>query len=343
MPPYLSSTGFWLLLYRKKKFKKVENTAFPLKNKILISFLITVVSIFNGYTQTVYPEIKTLQVTDALFVQYCDDVLYARKALAAGKTGKDLPFRFYLYTVKKEDSLLKIAARCSIPYDSIVTLNRIESVETDITGKTLILPALPAVYLPDTPKSSIEKLNAALFEKYRAEPVKLNIYSQTGLDTSYATENKREVICFPNEVFDGTVRAFFFKPFYRFPLKDGILTSGFGERASPFTGTKSYHPGIDLAAPTGSPVMACASGKIKSISYSNIYGNHIIISHTDGRESLYGHLSKVYVSLNESIKSGTIIGAVGSTGMSTGPHLHFEIREHGIPKNPVKYIEKGRK
>jgi len=320
----------------------VENITFFLKNKILISFLVTLCTL-NVYTQTVYPEIKTLQVTDTLFVQYCEDVLQARKAIAAGKTGKDLPFRFYLYTVKKEDSLLKIAARCSIPYDSIVTLNRIESVETEITGKTLILPTVPAVYLPDIPISSIEKLNAALFEKYRTEPIKLNVYSRAGLNSTYTAENKREVLCFPNEVFDGTVRAFFFKPFYRFPLKDGILTSDFGERASPFTGKKSYHPGIDLAAPAGSPVMACASGKIKSISYSNMYGNHIIISHTDGRESLYGHLSKVYVSLNESIKSGTIIGAVGSTGMSTGPHLHFEIREHGIPKNPVKYIEKGRK
>lgn len=321
----------------------MENIAFSLKSKILISFLITLFRNFNVYTQAVYPEIKILQVTDALFVQYCDDVLHARKALAAGKTGKDLPFRFYLYTVKKEDSLLKIAARCSVPYDSIVTLNRIESIETEITGKMLILPTLPAVYLPDIPVSSIEKLNAALFEKYRSEPIRLNIYAQAGLNTARITEAKREVICFPNEVFDGTVRAFFFKPFYRFPLKDGILTSGFGERASPFTGAKSYHPGIDLAAPTGSPVMACASGKIKNISYSNIYGNHIIISHTDGRESLYGHLSKVYVSLHENVKSGTIIGAVGSTGMSTGPHLHFEIREHGIPKNPAKYIEKGRK
>lgn len=293
----------------------------------------------NGsYVKSVYPEIKNLEITDELFIQYNEGVSLARRAIAAGKQGKALPFAFFLYTPKKEDSIIKIAARCSIPYDAIVTLNRIESVETDITGKPLILPCLPAVYLPENPLSSIEKLNAALFEKYKAEPVELNIY-----DTSTGNLKKRKVLCFVNEVFDGTARAFFFKPFYKFPLKEGVLTSGFGMRANPFNGEKSYHPGIDLAAPTGTPVMACAAGKVKKISYSNIYGTHIVLSHTDGRESLYGHLSAVYVSLNESVKSGTLIGAVGSTGLSTGPHLHFEIREHGIPKNPAKYIEKGRK
>ena len=84
--------------------------------------------------------------------------------------------------------------------------------------------------------------------------------------------------------------------------------------------------------------MACAAGRVKEISYNKVYGNYIILTHTDGRASLYGHLSKVYASLNETIKSGTIIGAVGSTGMSTGPHLHFEIHEQGIPKNPANFV-----
>ena len=289
---------------------------------------------FQNSFSLIYPEIKTLQVTDELFVQYCDDVANARKAIAAGKEGKALPCSFYVYTATETDSIIKIAARCSIPYDAIVTLNRIESIETEIAGKRLILPSLPAVYLPDVPVSNIEKLNTALFEKYKEKPLELTVYENS---------KKRKVLCFANEIFDGTVRAFFFQPFYRFPLKKGILTSGFGERPNPFNGAKSYHPGIDLAAPTGAPVMACASGKVKSISYSNVYGKHIILLHADGRESLYGHLSEVSVSLNETVKSGTVIGAVGSTGLSTGPHLHFEIREHGVPKNPAHYIEKGKK
>ncbi len=279
----------------------------------------------------VYPKIEKLDITDHIFAQYSDDVSNARKALAAGK--KNLPIYFYLYTAVKDDTVVRIAARCSIPYDALVTLNRIESVQTEIRGKTLILPTLPAVYLPDVPVSGIERLISALFKKSKTEPLKLTIYED---------RKKRSVFCFPNEIFDGTVRAFFFKPFYRFPLEEGegVLTSAFGERPDPFNGKKSYHPGIDLAAPKGSPVLACAAGKVREISYSKVYGQHIIIAHTDGRESLYGHLSEVHVVLNESVKSGKIIGAVGSTGLSTGPHLHFEIHEKGIPKNPVDFMEK---
>ncbi|UTC67933.1 MULTISPECIES: M23 family metallopeptidase [unclassified Treponema] len=285
------------------------------------------------YAQIPYPHIEKLNIDDHIFVQYSDDVADARKALAAAKTGNELPLRFYTYKATGEDTIIKIAARCSIPYDAIVTLNRIESVQTDISGQNLILPTMPAVYLPGKSISSIEKLTEAFFKKSKLEPVKIKIYGMEG---------KRDIFCFPGEIFDGTIRAFFFMPFYRFPLKEAVLTSGFGKRQDPFTGKTGYHPGIDLAAPTGSPVMACAAGRIKEISYSNVYGNYIILAHTDGRISLYGHLSKVYVTLNETVKSGKIIGAVGSTGMSTGPHLHFEIHEQGIPKNPANFVNKNK-
>ncbi len=287
---------------------------------------------FFLYCQNIYPKIEKLEFSDYVFAQYCDDVLNARKALAASK--EELPIFFYLYTASKDDTIVRIAARCSIPYDALVTLNRIESVQSNIAGQTLLLPTLPAIYLSEKPVSNIEILTAALFEKNNTKPLKLILYDPSG---------KRNIFCFPNEIFDGTIRAFFFKPFYRFPLDEGILTSGFGERPDPFNGKKSYHPGIDLAAPMGTPVMSCAPGRVRVIAYNRVYGHHIIIAHTDGRASLYGHLSKVHVVLNESVKPGKIIGAVGSTGMSTGPHLHFEIHEKGIPKNPSSFIEKRSK
>ncbi len=297
---------------------------------ILIQFLLISASLF---AQSPYPEIKNLDINDTIFKQYCDDVSNARIAIANCATGTDLPIFFYRYKVKKGDSLLKIAARCSVPYDAIVTLNRIESAQVELYGKELILPTLPAMYLPEDAKTVLEKLTEALYRKSKIDSVKISVYEGG---------SKRKILCFANGLFDGTIRAFFFKPYYRYPLQDGILTSGFGKRPSPFTGRPSYHPGIDLAAPKGSPVMACAAGRVKEISYNKVYGNHIIIRHKDGKISLYGHLSKVYASLNEKVKSGTIIGAVGSTGMSTGPHLHFEIRENGVPKNPSKYIQKNK-
>ena len=94
------------------------------------------------------PLIPELSPQNHIFQQYSDDVLYARKALAAGKTARELPLQFYRYKAQKEDTIIRIAARCSIPYDALITLNGIESVKTNISDKMLLLPTLPALYLP---------------------------------------------------------------------------------------------------------------------------------------------------------------------------------------------------
>ena len=233
------------------------------------------------------PLIPELSPQNHIFQQYSDDVLYARKALAAGKTARDLPLQFYRYKAQKEDTIIRIAARCSIPYDALITLNSIESVKTNISGKMLLLPTLPALYLPEKAVSDIEKLTEALSKKLKTESFTITLPSAAD------PGKKIQVECFPNALLDSTVRSFFFVPLYRFPLQQAVVTSSFGMRKSPFTGKSTYHAGIDLAAPTGSPVYACTAGKVTETAYSKIYGNYILIRHDDGRESLYGHLSKV--------------------------------------------------
>ncbi|MGP1416025.1 MAG: LysM peptidoglycan-binding domain-containing M23 family metallopeptidase [Treponema sp.] len=286
---------------------------------------------FSNENFETYPLIKDLNISDNAFKQYCDDVLLARRTLARGILNEELPIQFYRYKVKKDDSIIRIAARCSIPYDGIITINRIQSIKDDLTDSYILLPTVPALYLPEQAGNPIENLIVAAMEKEILPMIDIYIISKN---------EKRKVFCIPNATFDGTTRAYLLHPLYRFPLESGILTSSFGKRASPFTGKPSYHPGIDLAAPTGSPVFACTSGVIKEVSYSRIYGNYIILLHQDGKESLYGHLSKVLVNLHDKIKSGKIIGEVGSTGLSTGPHLHFEIRVKGVPQDPQTFIEK---
>lgn len=301
--------------------------------KYLLCFYIFVLSslAFSSETFEAYPLINNLSISDTSFKQYCDDVLFARRALARGVLNEELPIQFYRYKVKKDDSIIRIAARCSIPYDGIITVNRIVSIKDDLTDAYILLPTVPALYLPEEPENPVEKLIMAALEKEVLPTIEIYVILKTG---------KRKMFCIPNGMFDGTTRAYLLHPLYRFPLESGILTSSFGKRPSPFTGKPSYHPGIDLAAPTGSPVFACASGVIKEVNYSRIYGNYIILLHQDGKESLYGHLSKVLVNLHDKIKSGKIIGEVGSTGLSTGPHLHFEIRVKGVPQDPQTFIEK---
>ena len=123
------------------------------------------------------------------------------------------------------------------------------------------------------------------------------------------------------------------------PLSKKIVTSGFGYRVSPITGKWKFHAGIDLAAPEGTEVYACKQGKVKTAAYSDIYGNYIVLSHNNSTTSLYAHLSQILVQKNESVATGQKIGLTGTTGASTGPHLHFEVRENGTPMDPSKMIK----
>lgn len=114
-----------------------------------------------------------------------------------------------------------------------------------------------------------------------------------------------------------------------FPLTvPAPVTSGFGWRIHPINGSRRFHSGTDLGAPMGTPVLAAASGKVALSDWLGGYGLAVILSHQDDRqETLYGHLSQVFVKPGQWVEKGTIIGRVGSTGLSTGPHLHFELRQ----------------
>lgn len=118
----------------------------------------------------------------------------------------------------------------------------------------------------------------------------------------------------------------------------GTITSPFGYRRSPFGGGMEFHPGLDIAAPMGTTVTAASSGTIISAGWYGGYGNYILIDHGGGMATGYGHLSQIFVSAGQKVQKGQAIGAVGSTGMSTGPHLHFEVRINGKATDPAAYL-----
>jgi murein DD-endopeptidase MepM/ murein hydrolase activator NlpD len=115
----------------------------------------------------------------------------------------------------------------------------------------------------------------------------------------------------------------------------GPITSPFGWRQNPFGGGPEFHQGLDIAAPTGTTVTAAAGGTVIMAQWYGGYGNYILIDHGGGYSTGYGHLSAIYVSTGQVVQRGQAIGAVGSTGQSTGPHLHFEIRIAGKPVDPA--------
>jgi len=118
----------------------------------------------------------------------------------------------------------------------------------------------------------------------------------------------------------------------------GRISSGFGMRRHPVLGRTRMHNGIDIAAPSGTPIRASASGTVVTATYMRGYGNTVIIDHGQGFSTLYGHCSRLMVRAGQRVGQGQVIAAVGSTGLSTGPHLHFEIRINGRPVNPMGYL-----
>ena len=126
---------------------------------------------------------------------------------------------------------------------------------------------------------------------------------------------------------------------WQYPLPYRVtVTSAYGYRVNPVTGQWSFHTGVDLAAGAGTPIYATRSGTVTTATYSDVYGYYVTINHGDGYSSLYGHMTHYVVSAGETVSQGQVIGYVGSTGWSTGAHLHFTIYYNGSTVNPMDYI-----
>ena len=121
------------------------------------------------------------------------------------------------------------------------------------------------------------------------------------------------------------------------PVK-GWVTSGFGPRVSPFTEKPAWHDGLDIGAAANAPVQAPAQGRVTTVGFDPKLGNLVKVDHGFGIETLYGHLAKALVKEGQRVKRGEVVGLVGSTGLATGPHLHYMVKVHGQTLDPVKYI-----
>lgn len=119
---------------------------------------------------------------------------------------------------------------------------------------------------------------------------------------------------------------------------EGWLSSGFGPRRHPITRQPDYHYGVDIAGMVGSPIRAAADGTVVAAGRRPGYGLTIVIDHDYGRRTLYAHLSRIRVKVGQRVTKGQVIGAMGSTGLSTGPHLHYEVHVNGRPVNPFNYL-----
>ena len=279
------------------------------------------------------PRIERLHVRDIIFNQYISDVQASRRYVFNSRDSRNTleniaqAMTIYVYYPEPSDTLLTISARCNIPYSSIVTLNRI-STSGDFTPDTpLLLPSMPGLFIHQDPESELELLIRSSREEQEGVVININNGSET-----------IRCLFIPGADFNPTERIFFLNRGFIFPLRNFSITSTFGLRRNPVTGNHVNHQGIDLAAPDNTPVYAVRDGVVSELGDDPILGRFIIISHNDNWVSLYGHLSRIEVVLNQRVNSGSLIGRVGSTGQSTGPHLHFELRRHGVSRDPQRLL-----
>ncbi len=282
-----------------------------------------------------FPVIKTLDARDTSFVQYVADVEEARRRISllerigdpekAKTEGERIAgtLAVYAYAPKAGDDAFTLAARCSLPYASIASLNRLTHPAALASLKLVLLPTIPGLYIPESADSDLEKLIA------------LGRSGEPGVEIVVRKDAGPMKFRFlPGEDYNPTERAFFLNLSFRFPLPFFRISSDYGLRRNPVTGSLKAHEGIDLAAPEGTEVYAARDGRVSRVGTDPIYGNFVVVEHDGGWTSLYGHLSSIRTVLRKEVRSGTLIGTVGSTGQSTGPHLHFELRQDGRPKDP---------
>ena len=238
---------------------------------------------------------------------------------------------FYVYNVTADpgkylDTFNGLYARFQQRQGTLATANRLSSPSALTAGTRLILPVPQGLFIPETAESALEIL---LQKEFAAEITgRTPVYDIDGTRFHFLEDRN----------FSQTLIAFFHDTGMQLPLSKKVVTSEFGYRTSPISGTWKFHAGIDLAAPTGTEVYACKHGDVSAVGYNEIYGNYIDIRHAGNTTSRYAHLSKTLVKKGQSVSTGQTIGLVGTTGASTGPHLHFEVRENGAPTDPTKQI-----
>ena len=263
-----------------------------------------------------------------------------------------------IYEVVSGDTLSGIAIKVNIPMDTIVEMNPdiLESVDSILhVGDKLVIT------VPE-PELSVTRTEQRFYEEsYEADIIYIDNdawYTTDVVERRAPSAGFRRVVAQVSFVNDKEVSREILKeevvmeavpkivergtkipPNYIKPLYGGLITSYFGYRPRPnVAGATSNHQAVDWATPTGTPIYASSNGTVARAGWIGSYGYAVFIDHEDGKQTRYAHLSRILVTPGQKVRQGEKIALSGNTGASTGPHVHFEIRVHGTPVDPLKYV-----
>jgi murein DD-endopeptidase MepM/ murein hydrolase activator NlpD len=232
--------------------------------------------------------------------------------------------------VKKGDSVSKIAAAHSLSLDAVIASNNISNARRLREGETLRIPNMDGIPYIVKKGDSLSGISRSLGVPMEA------ILDANDLQKDIITAG--QLIFVPGARMRSEDLKLALGELFIYPLRGARLTSPFGWRNDPISGVRRHHAAIDLAAPTGTTVKAAMDGKVSSAGFNSTYGKYIILSHGNEYQTMYAHLNQVSVKQGDRVTQGAKIGEVGSTGYSTGPHLHFAVYKNGRPVNPLDFL-----
>ncbi len=234
------------------------------------------------------------------------------------------------YVIRAGDALSTIASRHGVSLDTLISMNGITDARRIQAGTRLRVPNLSGIVHIVSRGESVGSV-AARYGVGATAILDAN-------DLGSAVIRPGQSLFIPGARMSATDLKKALGELVAWPVR-GAISSPFGYRPNPFTGIRQFHNALDIVAPEGTPVKAAMDGRAADIGYNAIYGNYVILSHPDGYQTLYAHLSKVSVKRGASLRQGAVLGAVGTTGYSTGPHLHFSVFKRGSAVNPLKLLK----
>ena len=234
------------------------------------------------------------------------------------------------YRIRKGDMIGVIAERFGLTQDTLISVNNIRQTRRIQIGEYIKVPSMPGI-LYTTKKDG--ETAASVAEKYQVSAQKTAAVNHLHEQGSLAAGTSLFV---PDAFMDWVTRQEINGDLFRRPLRARYyVSSTFGWRRSPFTGKRTFHNGVDMASPAWTPVYAALAGTVTAAGFHSVYGNYVIVTHHSGYRTLYGHMVGIKARKGQSVDTRTVLGWVGTTGLSTGPHLHFSVFKYGSAVNPV--------
>jgi murein DD-endopeptidase MepM/ murein hydrolase activator NlpD len=229
------------------------------------------------------------------------------------------------YTIQKGDMISSLAEGFGLNQDTLISVNSIKNTRLIQPGQVLKVPNQDGIFYTVKKDDTLENIA----EKYKAEPEAIQIVNEL------FSENPRPGVALfiPGAQLDWTERQEINGDLFIWPIR-GYITSLYGYRRSPFTGVRQFHSGLDIGSPAGTSIKAAMAGRVSAVGWDDVLGNFVVISHHSGYRTLYGHMSAIKAKSGALVTAGETIGYVGSTGLSTGPHLHFTVYKNGVTVNP---------